>query len=160
MVRSGKFNPWPIGIIIGLGLVVGVNGFIFFLAQQEPYELVTKNYYQKALGYETIIQAQEVTRRNGWKLKHSMIRKNQASQLSVTITDLDGKKVNGLHGSAFLFRPSDISQDLQMDLTEINSSLYQSASVILMPGPWKVTFVFRDAKSQIVFYKKVSLLAP
>ncbi len=160
MDRSRKFNPWPIGIIIGLCLVVGVNGYIFFLAQQNPYELVTKNYYQKALRYESVIQAQEVTQRNGWKLEHSLIRKNEASRLSVSITDLGGKKINGLNGSASLFRPSNPNLDLQIDLVEVDSSLYQSASVNLIPGPWKVTFVFRDAENQIVFYKKMPLIVP
>ena len=147
-------------MVAGLCLVIGVNGFIFFLAQRKPYELVTKNYYQKALRYESIIQAREVTRRNGWKLKLSMIQNNGESQLSVNISDLKDKSIKGLQGSVSLFRPSNTKLDLEMDLVEIDSSRYQSEFVKLEPGPWKFTFVFRDAESQIVFYQKMPFTIP
>jgi len=155
MFRKEKFNPWPWAIVAGLCLVVAVNGFVFILGQQRPFELVTDNYYQKALQYETIIEARNTAARNGWKFQLSTACKNEETQLSVRISGRDGRNISGLHGAVALFRPSDSKLDRQVDLVENRAVLYLSEFVKLRTGPWELTFIFKDTTNQVVFYQKL-----
>ncbi len=160
MFRNKKFNPWPWGIAAGLCIVVAVNGFVFFLAGRNPFDLVTENYYQKALLFESTIQARNTTLRNGLKLTFSTIRKNGQTRLSAGISDRENRKIGGLHGAVTLFRPSDSKLDRQLELVENDAYLYTSEFVELKPGPWELTFSFEDKKKRVVFYKKVPYIGP
>ncbi len=155
MFQPSKLNPWPIAIIIGLCIVVSVNGFMFFLSQLDPYELVTENYYQKALRYESVVRAQEITRQFGWNFSFSSAHKQGKTQLSVNLTDREKRTIDGLQGSVSLFRPSAARLDRQLDLIKTDSSLYKSDYVSLKSGPWELTFVFKDTNHKVVFYKKM-----
>jgi hypothetical protein len=82
-----KFN-WGTGIAITLILFATLMGFMVYQAMQQDFDLVSDNYYQEELAYQSIIEHKA----NGMKLTHKarLMRTEEAIYLMLP-EDLDGK---------------------------------------------------------------------
>jgi nitrogen fixation protein FixH len=54
-----SFRRWPVGIVIGLLFVIGVNILMAYLAVHGDLGIVTENAYETSLNFEKTIQARK-----------------------------------------------------------------------------------------------------
>ncbi len=149
-----RIHPWPLGIFLFISVVVGVNMSVWWTAIQSPHQLVTKDYYAKSLVYDEIIDAQTVTRNQGWQAKLEYEHHNQHTQLQIALSDSSGQPVEGLSGSLIAYRPSNLKEDTTIELAEISPGTYQAELPQISTGLWEMTVSFHKDNNPPVYYKK------
>jgi nitrogen fixation protein FixH len=160
MNTISKLQPWPVGIVFFFLVVATVNFSLFWLAKQEPYELVTSNYYQDGLNYEQIIQAEK--RLNQMQIQlNSVYKQELAGQwLEVQVQSPMKHDYSGYQIFVNLYRPSQSFLDKRLQLKQIAPDLFKSEVQNLSPGFWKLKISFMDEKGQLIYYKESPINIP
>lgn len=91
-----KGMQWPLGVAVVLGVTVGVNIYVAFLANDDPSVSAESDYYQKAMRFD----ADQALRRRGERLGwHLTLVASSATAGEVTLTaaliDSTGAPVRG-----------------------------------------------------------------
>ncbi len=128
----------------GTGIVITIVAFISFIMyfvvtmttnQAYTHELVTEKYYQKELGYQKQIQANN----NANALKNKLSIEKVAEGIQVVFPkDFDPK---GITGKVFLYRPSDKQLDFEISISLSNTYLLVPDKRLL-GGRWNITLEF------------------
>ena len=151
------WHPWPLGIVLSLMGVIGVNGFMWWKANEAPDVLVAPDYYAKAVHYEEVIQAESASQRQGW---HSAITYQPAGEyplLEVVLSDAQGAPLFGKSGVLKVYRPSDAHLDQELTLQEISPGRYTAQIPKMRTGLWKITVIFYQANHELDYYSTTRL---
>lgn len=125
---------WPL-IIVGLLLIsVGSNVYLIYRAVNDPSFAVEPDYYQKAVDFDAIQEAQRTSDRLGWKPDVSL---DADSQLRVELRDAKEMPVEGvkLHLEAFPITRS--QQFLKTELEEVSPGVYLWKKRLSYHGQWE-----------------------
>lgn len=145
-----KFN-WGTGLMIGMALFVS---FILFLVitmstdKKYHYDLVTEEYYQKEMAYQTEIDAEENS-----KVFSEAIRgeKTKEGWLLTFPTEVDASKVTG---TVFLYRPSQLVLDFQLPLVLQDNQIIIPHQQ-LVEGRWNITIEWRYKDTPYLYKEKI-----
>ncbi len=128
-----RWNPWPLGLSLALGLFVTVQLSVVTLATTTFEGLDDVEYYRHGVEYGQEIARQKMQSELGWKLSPKVTDET----LYLAITDADGKPVTRAKVSATVGRPATITQDSDHTLTETGPGIYQ-APLHLSSGHWRI----------------------
>ncbi len=129
----GWWYPWL--FVGGLGIVVIVNGFLVYFAINSWTGLSTEGHYDKGLAYNQTLDAQRQQNALGWKANFIY---NLDGNISVRLTDTNGKPLDNLKVKAQLYRPSQDDVDYIVDLQRTLAGTYQAKPQLPLPGLWEV----------------------
>ena len=156
-------NPWVLGWIGGILLVLAVNvGFSITAVVTNP-GLVDKNYYQKGRNQEqNFIQQQRTRDRLGWEMKLSAVHPpvvNESVRYTFNIIDGKGVAIDGDKAILHAYRPSDVDADFDLDMQEIAPGVYSAEVVFPLKGIWDLSATLIKADDSLKVTRRVSVQA-
>lgn len=132
-------NPWVLGVIGFLLVVIAVNSLFIYLAFKQPPNLVVDNYYERGKAYAMKEAAVEQEKKLGWSgvvMSPPDSRVNQQQPYEVLI---QGKNSAGLNLDSvilFAYRPSDMSADFSVPMNKMSAGRYSADIAFELPGNW------------------------
>ncbi len=153
-------NPWVIGWLALLLLVLIINGGMIITAFKTSPGLVQDDYYEQGRDYErTVLQLVEARKRLGWKvlLEPGVVVVAKPATLEVIVNDREGAPVTGLSGHLQLYRPSDRGQDQVVSLSEISPGYYQASYTLMLKGVWDLLLTLQSSEDKYVVEQRISV---
>lgn len=141
-MQEKKGKSWSNGIVIVYSVfALALMGFWYF-STYHRIELVTDNYYEQELNYETTIA--KIRNTNTLAEKPFFTINKQKSLLVLQMPAVINP--TALRGKIHLFRPSDAKQDRSFNL--LCDSLNQQIIPIngLLSGKWRLKFDWTDGQ--------------
>jgi hypothetical protein len=127
-------NPWPVGIIAACALFVAGTAGLIALACSQKVDLVSKDYYEQELRFQSQIDRAERTRRTAGQ---ASIAYDPARQC-ITVSLPPGHVHGNVWGSVQLYRPSAAGMDRAVKLDPDASGVQRLDAAGLAPGLWKI----------------------
>lgn len=136
-------NPWVIGWIALVIIVLVVNITMISLAVTTNPGLVDKDYYEKGRAFERNAQKQIAARNAlGWSGRLDIsdeVARNQPTTVRFSVVDGAGLPMSGLKVALVNYRPSDATADFTTAMEEFSPGQYQAALSYPLKGLWEVT---------------------
>ena len=128
------FNAWPLGLIAFLAcFIVVIAGLVIFLSSQNV-ELVTPDYYDQEMRYQT--QIDRIDRTAALAQEIRVFHDDREQQIVITLPASHARQ--RCEGRIHLYRPSAAGLDRRIKL-ELDSQGRQALDAkALQPGLWKV----------------------
>lgn len=145
-------NPFVIGWISILIVVVTVNFFMVSMAIVTAPGLTISDYYEKGKDMGKIIAMREHMKQLGWKLNVDLpiLTQGRDQNFSVTVLDKSGKTMNVDTAILYYYRPSDKNYDGELKLKPSSRmGIYQGK--INLPLKGKYDLVMEVTKGKEVF---------
>ncbi|MBT3347423.1 MAG: FixH family protein [Thiotrichales bacterium] len=154
-------NPWVIGWLGLLLLVLVVNTGMIITAFKTSPGLVQDDYYEQGRDYErTVLQLMEMRERLGWQisLDEGEVVTSSPATLDVVVKSKTGEPVEGLTGDLQLYRPSDRDQDSIVSLIEVGNGRYQARYTLLLKGVWDLILTLKSGDDLYKVEKRIKVL--
>lgn len=151
-------NPWVIGWILLLLVVLIVNGGMIVTAFTTSPGLVKDDYYEQGRDYErTVQQLTEMRARLGWQvtMDSGTVVVGQPATLKIDVKGKQGESVTGLKGHLQLYRPSDRNQDAIISIEEIEPGLYQARYTVMLKGVWDLMLTLTQGEDRFTVEKRI-----
>ncbi len=139
--KEGFRNPWPLGMIALIIIVLGVNGTFIWFASHSRSTLVDRDYdtHDRKSNAEVLgdLQAQKAL---AWKTtltqpKSVVVGSPAAYQISVA--DREGAPVDGAM-EVKAYRAADEGKDFAIAFRQISPGLYQGDVTFPLKGYWEL----------------------
>ena len=144
---------WSTGIIIA---IVAFIGFIMSMVtvmltdKKFDHDLVTEEYYQKELGYQTDINSIK----NAKQLKEKIKIEQGGDGLKIVFpSNFNNEEIRG---SVFLYRPSNKQLDTEISIKVLNSEMIIPQKH-LVEGRWDVSIVFKYQEKTYLHEEQLNL---
>ncbi|BAO44585.1 conserved hypothetical protein [Thiolapillus brandeum] len=156
-------NPWVLGWIAGILLVLAVNVAFIVTAVVTNPGLVDKNYYEKGRDQEQHFIEQQLTRdRLGWQMKLEAIDTPVAGQpvrYTFNIVDTSGVAIDGDKATLHAYRPSDMTADFDLPMQEIAPGVYSAELTFPLKGIWDLSAVLVKGEDSLKVTRRISVEA-
>ncbi len=139
--KSGLRNPWLLGMVVLILLVLGVNSAFIWFATHNKSSLIDREYKtkdrktadqvlselgtQQALAWQTTIK------------KPKAIVLNAPTMYEISIADASGKPVSGTM-EVEAYRAADASKDFTTTFKEVSAGGYQGYITFPLKGYWEL----------------------
>jgi hypothetical protein len=146
-----KRNFWPLGITLGAALCIGIYATFVVIACTHKSELVSDNYYDQEIRYQTRIDSQLRTAQLATKA--SALYDDLAARIIVSLpTEHVGKAAGG---EIVLFRPSEAGQDRVFQFAP-DANGAQALDVANVPdGLYRLRFTWNVAGEDFFLDQKI-----
>ncbi len=136
-------NPWVIGWLALLGVVLLINAGMITLAFVTGPGLVDKDYYELGRDFEKN-RLKRIAARNalGWTAHLDMPEQNRMGAAAVyrfSVVDRRGVPVDDLDVTIAAYRPSDAEADFDVTMQRYAPGMYQADLVFPLKGFWEIT---------------------
>ncbi len=156
-------NPWVIGLIAGIVLVVGVNAAFIVTAIMTNPGLVEENYYEKGRDREQNFKSKlDARNRLGWQMKLDMGNDTivgRPTTYHFSVVDQVGLPVRGATALLKAYRPSDASADFELAMDEIAPGLYVAKAAFPLKGIWELTAQVKQGEDSLELIRRINVLA-
>jgi len=157
-------NPWVIGWIALVCIVLAVNiGFISLAFITSP-GLVDKDYYDKAQDYEeNLIKYRNARAALGWSYQADYPKNptvQQKTQYQITLVDKAGLPLTDAEVNIVAYRPSDANADFEVRLNSIGHGIYQGYLNFPLKGIWEITTLIKHNDDKYDFTRRASVVIP
>ena len=147
--KNGLRNPWLLGLIGLLAVVVSVDtGFIITAIRTFP-GLVNQNYYDNGQNYSKHILDRRAAREAlDWKATvevQDTIVLNAPQNYRYIVLDKDGKPVRGANVMLYAYRSANADADFSMPMTEVAPGQYEAHVAFKLKGHWDLIFEVANA---------------
>lgn len=133
-------NPWVLGWLGAIILVLGVNVTMITIAVLTNPGLVVEDYYEQGRDWEKTINSQLAARNSlGWQVSLQTPKPARAGQPGLyrfVATDQVGVPLTGAQVTLHLYRPSDASADFDVQLNEVRPGQYEASIAFPLKGIW------------------------
>lgn len=148
---------WLIASIVGL--VVGGNAIMIWIAVAHEPNLVRSDYYDASKRVDSEQAARLASARLGWQVRPEAARSTHGAA-ALRIVDAAGRPVSGLAGRVAAYRPSDAALDQPLAWSEDGAEpgLYRAAFARPAGGLWHVTLDLQRGGQRL--YLDVPLVLP
>jgi nitrogen fixation protein FixH len=157
-------NPWVLGWLALVSVVLVVNiGFISLAFITNP-GLVDQDYYEKAEDYEkNLIKYRNARAALGWSYQaifpvSPVMNKKELYRLS--IVDKVGQPLTAANINLIAYRPSDASADFEVTLAEVDAGIYEGYVNYPLKGIWEITAVIERDGNKYDFTRRASIVTP
>ncbi|GEM_PF-2232107 len=127
---------WPVGIVVGLGFVVVVNGVMISVALSNPSAPASLDHWAESLVWEDELEQRERSAALGWSLRE--VSRDDQGGLELYIVDREGGALQGAQGSLRIERADDSSRDQAYELSELGGGRYRSVRAVPETGFFQV----------------------
>lgn len=128
--RRSSWIPWI--FVVGMAVVVVVNGVLITLALRSFPGLVVQRPYDRGLAYNDELRRSQLQAALGWQVSPRYLDDN----LTVRIVDAAGATVTGLTVHATLSRPLEEGVSVDVDLMP-SGGTYRAALTLPKRGQWE-----------------------
>jgi len=142
-------NPFVIGWVLIMVLVLSVNFFMVSMAVVTAPGLTVPDFYEKGKNMGEIIAKREAMEEMGWQMQIDMptLVAKQSHAVSVQVTDKTGQPMEVDSAVLYYYRPSNQAYDGQLMLTPAKATgLYQGQLSLPLKG--KYDFVMEVVKDE------------
>ncbi len=156
-------NPWVLGWIAGILVVLGVNVAFIITAVVTNPGLVEKNYYEKGRDQEAnFIQQRQMQERLGWQMKLDAVTPAVAGQpvrYTFNVVDVKGVAVDGDKATLHAYRPSNVNSDFDTPMQEIAPGVYSAEVTFPLKGIWDLSAVLVKEGDSLKVTRRISVKA-
>ncbi len=157
-------NPWVLGWIGAIVVVLLVNvGFIVTAIVTNP-GLVDKDYYRKGRDLEQeFVERRRTRERLGWRMELTAVRKphvDQPARYTFHVVDKGGVPVDGDRAVISAYRPSDASSDFRTEMQRIAPGTYSAELTFPLKGIWDLTATLHKGPDSLKITRRISVQAP
>lgn len=139
--RNGLRNPWPLGMIAAIILVLGVNGTFVWLAMHNRSTLVDRDYSTKDRKTNAaVVSDLQQQRKLAWKAtirQPKSIVAGSPAGYEISVVDREGAPVRGTM-DVEAYRASDESKDFSTAFREVSPGSYQGYISFPFKGYWEL----------------------
>jgi nitrogen fixation protein FixH len=157
-------NPWVIGWLAGLILVVAVNAAFIITAFFTNPGLVDENYYESGQDYEQTVMTKLATReRLAWDIQLQIphgITQDQVATLYVDIFDKTGARLKADIIMLNVYRPSDVKEDFKHEMTELAPGRFVTSAQFPLPGVWELQIAAGKGKDSLDIVQRIHVKKP
>lgn len=139
------FAKWKwVGLIVGLlALQVFVGGMAIFLANSDPTYSIEPNYHQKAMEFDKVLAARQVSHQLGWKwtiVPGHQIDSTGRRELNIQLQDANLQPITDALISVQLMHHAKGNKRQNIKLTPVpdKPGQYQGTALIDRAGLWQV----------------------
>jgi len=138
--RDWKRNPWVLGWLGLIGVVLIVNFAMIVLAFVSNPGLVVQDYYEQGRAFEQHA-IERITARNSihWNIKTELpdiVGVNKPVLYGVQIQDVHGRPLRDARVTMHAYRPSNAGADFTAALSEITPGRYRVETSFPLKGAW------------------------
>ncbi len=150
--KSGLRNPWLLGILVLIGVVLAVNAtFIWYATKETRSTLVERDYKTKdRKSNEEVLSELREQHSLAWqteiKRPKSVVMGTPATY-EIGVSDRDGKPVSGTL-EVIAYRASDASKDFTVPFKEVTPGRYQGAINFPLKGYWEMHIRVKRGEEQ------------
>lgn len=155
---SGWWYPWI--FVGGMGVVVVVNGFLFFFALDSWTGLETDSHYKRGLEYNTALDATTAQRVLGWQTTLTVTPAEGGERkfdVAVTFLDKSGQPLRDLTVDAIVRRPTHEGYDAQLSLNPKGNGAYGGQAALALPGVWDVRLIAQRGDDHFQSVERVQI---
>jgi len=127
-------NPWPLGIVGGLSVVVGVNLWMLRVASSDPPIQEAERPYEAGVAYEATLAEQRASGALGFRASVEVA----AGRARLTVTGPDGVPVDGLRGALRARRADRADQDFGAAWRLTAPGVYEVDVAFPTGGVWRL----------------------
>lgn len=157
-------NPWVLGWLGLLLLVVLINVVFIVTAFNTTPGLVDKNYYEKGRDVEkNFLKKQQAKNRLGWEINLTMpdeVYVGQATNFSINVSDATGMPLRGANARLQAYRPSDADADYISAMEVVTDGVFQSRLTLPLKGIWDIKVVIQQGEEELEISRRISALVP
>jgi nitrogen fixation protein FixH len=139
--KSGLRNPWLLGLLLLIVLVLSVNAAFIWFATHNHSSLVDRDYKTKDRKTNTELLSELGHKQAlGWQAtinKPRELVQGEATMYEIHVQDKDGKPVSG-EVWVESYRASDASKDFVTDFKEVAAGAYQGYITFPLKGYWEL----------------------
>jgi len=156
-------NPWVIGWVSLVAVVLIVNATMISIAFITSPGLVDENYYEKGQDYEKNITKRRAERNAlAWSYTTDFPSNpiiNKDSHYSFNLVDKYGVALIDANVSFSAYRPSDVNADFKIKMIETVSGRYEANINFPLKGLWQYTITIQGHEDTFSFTRRTSVLA-
>ena len=154
---------WPLGIIAVLGITVGGNLAVYYVANDDPSLAIEKDYYRKAVNWDSTMAQARVNEALGWRLTPSLSAFTPArgADLRVRLTDSTGTPIVGatVRVSAFFNARANDIVDTTLTAIAGENDGYEGRLLVNHSGVWELRFEVTRGRSRFTATSRVEAAA-
>ena len=155
-------NPWVLGWLALLGVVLAVNiGFISLAFITNP-GLVDKDYYENAEDYEeNLVKYRTARAALGWTYQADYPNNpilNEKTLYRLSVVNKTGLPLTAASIKFIAYRPSDASADFEVSFSEIGAGIYEGDITFPLKGIWEITTVIEHEADKFDFTRRSSIV--
>lgn len=140
--KSGLRNPWLLGMIGLIVLVLGVNGTFIWLSTHHRATLVERDYNVKdQKSSEAAVKELRAQQALAWRAdvkKPASIKVSSPAPYQISVADRDGVPVSGGTMVVEAYRAADGSKDFFTAFEEVTPGNYQGYISFPLKGYWEL----------------------
>lgn len=159
---SALRNPWVIGWLTLVGVVLIVNIVMITLAYTTNPGLVVDDYYERGRDHEQNIRKKIAARNElGWTYSADFPaspRTNQKELYRVNLVDKKGMPLDNCDVKLTAYRPSDADADFTVAMTETMPGLYEANTQFPLKGLWEITVTISRGNDYYDFSRRASVV--
>jgi len=132
-------NPFVIGWVVILFIVLSVNFFMVSMAIVTNPGLVVDDYYEQGKRMDVILAEQKKMEKIGWQLEVDMpiLSEGKSDQVKLSVKDKEGKALEVETAILYFYRPSDRNLDGQVVMNKVDGTgLYEQTFALPLKGKW------------------------
>ena len=159
---SGWRNPWMLGLLGLIGVVLLVNITFITLAFVTSPGLVTEEYYEKGQDHERNVRKRIAARSQlGWSFDTDFPQNpliNRKETYRVNGVDKVGQPLSNADVTLKAYRPSDADADFDIKMNETIPGVYEAAVAYPLKGIWEITIDIRRGEDVYDFTRRASIV--
>lgn len=138
--RRALRNPWVLGWLAMVLIVLGMNAAMVVLAVVTNPGLVVDDYYERGRDFERNILSRHVARSAlGWQMNLDVperLARQRPDTFRLVVADALGRPLSDARVQLFAYRPSDAKADFAVTLPEQGFGRYQTEIAFPLKGIW------------------------
>ena len=146
-------NPWPLGIVGGLSVVVGVNLWMLRVAASDPPIPEAERPYEAGVAYEATLAAQRASGALGFRASVDVV----AGRARLRLLGQDGAPVDGLQGTRQARRADRADQDFSAAWRPTAPGVYEAEATFPSGGVWRLQSRLEGAAAPFLDDRRVQV---
>ncbi|MCK5639609.1 MAG: FixH family protein [Gammaproteobacteria bacterium] len=161
--KSAFRNPWVLGMLSFVIIVVLVNVAFISMAFITSPGLVTEDYYERGQDHEANVQKRiDARNRLGWAMNLTLPEKimmatNQNYQFNVV--DKYGVPIGDANVKMHAYRPSDATADFYVEMENMSAGMYKTRTGFPLKGIWDITLQVVHGEDNYDMTRRISVHA-
>ena len=156
-------NPWVIGWITLVAVVLLVNIAMISIAFITSPGLVNENYYDRGRHYEKTLKSRIATRDAlGWSISTDFPITpyiNKPEKYRFNIVDKNAVPISNAQTTIALYRPSDAEADFELPMHEIVPGIYSADVRFPLKGEWEIIVSIKRDDDHYTFSQRARVAA-
>ena len=146
-------NPWPMGIVAGLGVVVSVNLWMVTVAAGDRPIQESERPYEAGVEFEKTLQAQRASVALGYSAQVEVVD----GVARIRVSDAQGAPVTGLRGVAEARRSDRADLDFDGQWAETAPGTYVASRPFPQGGHWRLQSRFEGAAAPFLDDRRLAV---